>query len=208
MRGDHIKLTFLGESAIGKTSIANRLVHNKFTENYDNTIGASYMILKLNDLIFDIWDTAGQERYLSLVQFYYRDTDIFLLIFDVTQLYTIDRLKHYAEKILQEMKTDFKVVIIGNKIDLINDIEMEKIDKLIKNKMSILESSNITVKYLYVSTKTGKNFSEISNVLKIYGNQLKEMKCKNFSNIINKNNGSEKIINLDQSKGTSYFYYC
>src|SRR4029079_9407671 len=121
MRGDHIKLTFLGESATGKTSIARRLVHNKFSESYDNTIGASFMLFKFNDLIYDIWDTAGQERYLSLVQLYYRDTDIFLLVFDVTQLTTLDRLTYYMEKIIQDVTTNYRILIIGNKIDLIDE---------------------------------------------------------------------------------------
>ena len=135
MKSDRIKLTFLGESTTGKTSIAHRLVTDRFSEIYENTIGASFMPLRLNDLAYDIWDTAGQERYMSLVQLYYRDTDVFLLVFDVTQLTTLERINYYIDKIQNDVANEFKILIIGNKIDLSQELEINVINKMVINKI-------------------------------------------------------------------------
>ena len=37
------KVVLLGDSAVGKSSIAQRYVKNNFSENYDVTIGGAYM---------------------------------------------------------------------------------------------------------------------------------------------------------------------
>ena len=37
------KVVLLGDSAVGKSSIAQRYVKNSFSENYDVTIGGAYM---------------------------------------------------------------------------------------------------------------------------------------------------------------------
>jgi GTPase SAR1 family protein len=41
---------------------------------------------KLGDkrVAMDIWDTAGQERYRSLLVMYYKNSDVIVIVFDVT----------------------------------------------------------------------------------------------------------------------------
>jgi len=33
----------------------------------------------------DIWDTAGQEKYRSLLVLYYKNSDVIIMVFDVTR---------------------------------------------------------------------------------------------------------------------------
>ena len=57
----------LGDTAVGKTCLSNRLVNNTFYEFQEPTIGAAFLSYKIekNDykIKLDMWDTAGQERY-------------------------------------------------------------------------------------------------------------------------------------------------
>lgn len=69
---DGYKIVLTGMGTVGKTSITNRILRNKFSEFYNNTIGAAYGQCVKDGIKMDIWDTAGQERFKSLVSFYYR----------------------------------------------------------------------------------------------------------------------------------------
>jgi small GTP-binding protein len=61
------KMVLLGETSVGKSSLALRFSKGKYNENADTTIGAAYIThtLQLDNEIsvkFELWDTAGQER--------------------------------------------------------------------------------------------------------------------------------------------------
>lgn len=67
----NFKLCLLGESAVGKSSIALRFAQDVYDDYRESTIGAAFLtrVLTINDstaIKFEIWDTAGQERYRSL----------------------------------------------------------------------------------------------------------------------------------------------
>ena len=82
------KLVFLGDTAVGKTCLSNRLVNNTFYEFQEPTIGAAFLSYKIekNDCIIklDMWDTAGQERYKSLAPMYYRGAAGAIIVYDIT----------------------------------------------------------------------------------------------------------------------------
>lgn len=64
-RSTSYKLVLLGESAVGKSSIALRFVKSQFQEFQEATIGAAYLTqsIVVGDpqvtVKFEIWDTAG-----------------------------------------------------------------------------------------------------------------------------------------------------
>jgi len=64
------KLVLLGETAVGKSSVALRFARDQFLEYQESTIGAAFLtqsvVVDGNPVKFEIWDTAGQERYHSL----------------------------------------------------------------------------------------------------------------------------------------------
>ena len=72
------KVVLLGDSGVGKSSIATRFSKDTFKEDYEVTIGGSYFqsqvaissgaIVKLH-----IWDTGGAERFRSMAHIYYKD---------------------------------------------------------------------------------------------------------------------------------------
>jgi small GTP-binding protein len=118
-RSSEYKLVLFGNTMVGKTTIANRFIYNHFKENVGTTIGAAYGRVVKEDIPLGIWDTAGQERYLSLVGFYHRGADIILMVYDVNDESTIDRLDFYFDKL--DDIDDYRLFVIGNKMDLISD---------------------------------------------------------------------------------------
>ena len=83
------KVVFLGESSVGKTSIITRYTTGQFLRD-NATIGVAFISrqLKLSSehtVQLEIWDTAGQERYRSLNAMYYRNTDVAIIVFDLSK---------------------------------------------------------------------------------------------------------------------------
>lgn len=58
-----VKIVFLGDMAVGKTSIINRCIRNTFNDLHTPTVGVGYeqMYVKVNEKTIrtEIWDTAG-----------------------------------------------------------------------------------------------------------------------------------------------------
>jgi len=120
-----LKVIILGDSGVGKTSLMNRYVNKKFTNQYKATIGADFVT---KDVVVDdklvtmqIWDTAGQERFQSLGVAFYRGADCCVLVYDVTAPTTFKSLDSWRDEFLIQASPrepeNFPFIVIGNKID-------------------------------------------------------------------------------------------
>uniref|UniRef100_A0A8C8ZPE0 Ras-related protein Rab-24 n=1 Tax=Prolemur simus TaxID=1328070 RepID=A0A8C8ZPE0_PROSS len=72
-----VKVVMLGKEYVGKTSLVERYVHDRFLVGpYQNTIGAAFVakVMSVGDrtVTLGIWDTAGSERYEAMSRIYYR----------------------------------------------------------------------------------------------------------------------------------------
>ncbi|ODQ81143.1 hypothetical protein BABINDRAFT_160543 [Babjeviella inositovora NRRL Y-12698] len=117
------KLVLLGESAVGKSSIVHRFVKDSFDDLRESTIGAAFLTqtIKLaNDTTvkFEIWDTAGQERYKSLAPMYYRNANCAVVVYDITQLASLERAKNWIKELQRQANADITIALTGNKLDL------------------------------------------------------------------------------------------
>jgi Ras-related protein Rab-7A len=119
------KVVVLGDSGVGKTSLINRYVYQKFSMRYMATIGSDFHAKELTvddrSICMQIWDTAGQERFQSLSSAYYRGSDAALLTFDVTAEDSFNNLQTWMnEFLIQAQPRDvdkFPIVLMGNKVD-------------------------------------------------------------------------------------------
>ena len=99
---DSIKVVLVGSCGCGKTSIITRLVSNTFSEEYISTEGGAYNQVDFTysefgnkTLNMEVWDTAGQEKYRSLTKIFYKDADIAILVYDITNPESFKELKEY-----------------------------------------------------------------------------------------------------------------
>ncbi|KAI9202083.1 ras family-domain-containing protein [Polychytrium aggregatum] len=121
-----LKVIILGDSGVGKTSLMNQYVNQRFSNQYKATIGADFLVkdVLVDDRIvtMQIWDTAGQERFQSLGVAFYRGADCCILVHDVNNHKSFENLESWrSEFLLQASPRDpenFPFVVLGNKIDL------------------------------------------------------------------------------------------
>ena len=74
-----------------------------------------------------IVDTGGKEQHSSLNKSYYTNADCALLVFDVTNRDSFDKIKdYYLGQIQDNCKEDIEVILLGNKVDLKNDRQISK----------------------------------------------------------------------------------
>ena len=65
-----------------------------------------------------IWDTAGQEQYKSLTRNFFHSAEGILLIYDITNLDSFEKVKTWINCIQDNASENIKVVLIGSKCDL------------------------------------------------------------------------------------------
>ena len=171
---EKIKVVLVGEASVGKTSIIQRYIDNSFSENNSSTIGLSYVSKKLSidkkNFRLDIWDTAGQERYRALTKVFFVDSQICLLVFDITKKQTFEDIKNFWIKELENVSnTNIILGLVGNKCDLSDNEEI--IDSEIIN-----YAQTINAQYFKVSALAGIGINELfEDVTKSY-HELKEKK--------------------------------
>ncbi len=193
----NFKVIIIGDSGVGKSSIISRACKNKFEENYQATVGFEFLLLYyiVNDakIKLQIWDTCGQEMYRSLVQGFYRNTSLAILVYDISNKSSYDNLDNWLKDIRSRLDPEVPIIIVGNKYDLENErkILLKDAQEFSKNnrtkfftECSAKTAYNIenifleAAKFLYtVSKESGKD--KASNKLKIGNNEQlpKNKKC-------------------------------
>jgi len=123
------KVILLGESGVGKTSLLARFINNTYNDIITSITGASYAGKTMcfdefqgKRIKFEIWDTAGQERYRALTKIFYKDADVVILGYDITnersfeeiQKYWYNEIKQNCSKNLSKKKYIFNNFNISN----------------------------------------------------------------------------------------------
>lgn len=95
----HPKIILLGDMSkyitiddiigVGKTAILQTLVNGQFPQKVVSTMGACFQrhtcrAQNGREVSMDIWDTAGQEKYRSLLTMYYKNSDVIIMVFDLS----------------------------------------------------------------------------------------------------------------------------
>ena len=115
------KIIFCGDAGVGKTSIINSIMGQKFIEDYEPSIGVDFFsktIRYKNRLIkLQIWDSAGQEKFKSLIPNYIRGSSLIFLIYDVSNKISYEHIPEWI-KFITNIDNKGIIVLVGNKIDL------------------------------------------------------------------------------------------
>lgn len=116
------KLVFLGDQAVGKTSIITRFMYDTFDYNYQATIGIDFLsktvYIDQRTIRLQLWDTAGQERFRSLIPSYIRDSSAAVVVYDITNRSSFVNTEKWVEDIRAERGPDVAIALVGNKKDL------------------------------------------------------------------------------------------
>ena len=115
------KIILLGDT-VGKTRLRFLFTEGILPESDIPTIGLDLGI-KLVDygpkqIKMRIFDASGSERFESIVREYIKSTLGVMLVYDITDRRTFDRLTRHITNISKYAPIGVPVVLVGNKIDL------------------------------------------------------------------------------------------
>lgn len=150
------RIVFVGLAGVGKSSLFERLYHDRYTEEQMSTLGAifSKMFANHNAItrhydvdtcrsVLHIWDTAGQERYAGLVPMYYNGAQIVIVVHDGSAT-SLEYAQIMIDRILAGAHGEAPQILIWqNKVDI--------------NGRSDHAFAGVTVPTVHVSAKTGEN---------------------------------------------------
>ncbi|XP_059568994.1 ras-related protein Rab-24 isoform X2 [Alligator mississippiensis] len=96
------KVVLLGKEYVGKTSLVERYVHQRFLVGpYQN-------------------DTAGSERYEAMSRIYYRGARAAIVCYDLTDGSSFERAKFWVNE-LQTFEENCRIYLCGTKSDLLEE---------------------------------------------------------------------------------------
>lgn len=188
-----VKLVVLGDSGVGKTNLIKRFINDEFSFESKATIGVEFINknYRINKEIFkiEIWDTAGQERYKSITAAYYKGAKGALIVYDVTSKSSFNNLDKWIKEIKERGDNNVKLMIAGNKVDLMEEREVqteEAMDKAKEMEVPVMETSAL----------------DSTNVKKAFEYLLKEM-YKDILEKINKDKGNTDFDNKEKGDGVN-----
>ena len=118
------KVIVIGDTNVGKSSIAHHAIYGKF-EEHEPTVGYENLFfkIKINDtpMKLDIWDTCGQELYHSLISTYFKDSKIAILVYSIDNKESFEHLEKLMDDIKKNADKDIRILLVGNKLDKIED---------------------------------------------------------------------------------------
>ena len=135
-----LKIMIIGTSGAGKTSFAQRWTKGIFSQDYKATIisdlGFKVINYKKNLYRIQLWDIGGQDKSASMAKIFARDSHGCIVITDLNINETPIEIFKWKEIISEEASfidnDKIPFILIGNKIDLIEEKEKDNVDKRTK----------------------------------------------------------------------------
>ena len=123
------KILIIGDSAVGKTSLLNRIVGDVFNPYELSTVGANYQLItrKIDGkrIEIQVWDTAGQEKFRSLSPIYFRNAIGAIAVYDQTSKQSYENLEMWLKMFTDIVGDGAIIAIAANKSDLIDAIQVD-----------------------------------------------------------------------------------
>lgn len=149
------KIILLGEKGVGKTSLIDRYVSNKFHNFENDDIGDAvktkrYEVDKNLTAELSIHDTTEVENLGKYPREYFNDAHGAILVFNLTDPNSFERMSYWKEELDSKAPGDVVICYLGNQAD-----------KTADRKVNLEDIKNVTQDNLYydVSAKTGNNVS-------------------------------------------------
>ena len=159
------KVMLLGEIGVGKTSIAQRLVFDRFDFNYKPTIGVDVYRYDVplspgkSPMSLILWDTDGNFGETIFKHIYIKEASAAMIVGDISRAQTLDTMIRLAEN-FREALPGRHVSFVLNKIDLLETSDAADVPQ---------GFCRFGTEPVLTSAKTGKNiesaFIEIADAI-------------------------------------------
>lgn len=145
-KSNEIKVVFVGDGGVGKTTYLNQMLSRNFEKKYIPTIGADVHPIDKRyngtKYKFNVWDCAGQENLGGFKEGYFIGSNNFVVFYDGTSQIS---KKHAMEKWTRDIKRvneDANILYVCTKSDLPRKVRTSP-------------------HHIYISTKNKHNLEEV-----------------------------------------------
>ena len=191
---NRIKIILAGESLVGKTSLIKQYIQKEFLEDNVITTSADKITKTIETknntkYILEIWDTAGNKEYKATNKIFMRNSQIAILVYDITKKESFDELENSYNQILNVNKNNNIVfAVAGNKTDLYEE-------QIIFPEEGIQFANKINAIFKETSAKDYESVNELfEDVIEKYDLMMIENKNK-----INGDDEENKSVSLSQT---------
>ena len=203
-----LKYIIIGDSAVGKSNMLLRYIHDRFNEEFHSTIGVEFGAknIQIDGKVFriQIWDTAGQETFRSITRAYYKNSVCAFVVYDISNRATFDNIKSWVEDCKRLSPKSVLMILVGNKTDL------EERREVSYNEGSIFAQKNGML-FFECSAKTGNNVEKIfmESTQEIYSRIKKGFyDLENENCIIKRGTDSDNITLSKENQNTNGGFCC
>lgn len=192
------KILFLGQGAVGKTSLIRMLIDSTFNLYEQETKGIQIKSWKQKntDIKINVWDFGGQEIMYATHQFFLTKRSLYILVWEARKGDKINQIDYWL-RIISTFGENSPIIIVMNKIDE-NNQELDRkgiIRKYPTNKISFVSTS----------CKTGIGISELRDLIIKEIEKLEHVKDLLFKNWLDVKDALEKLT--EEQNFIEYDYY-
>ncbi len=155
------KIVILGDSGVGKSTLLTYHTTEIFKRIYDPTIGVEFdskiITVDKQRVKVHYWDTSGNPSYHPATYSYFKNTRVFILIFNLTNRASLDNAENIWLPLIKSASNNpnnVKIILVGTQSDY------KKYAENIQETAQAF-SHKINAPYLEVSALTGKNVEEL-----------------------------------------------
>ncbi len=157
-----VKVSLVGDGAVGKTAITQSLTTGEFTASYKMTIGLNIAVHKREkngtQVHFALWDLGGQPRFNVVRAQFYNGSKIIIFVYDITNKGSFENLPNWLKEVNKHCRTPYTGFLVGNKIDLSEF-------RIIKFETAKEYAESLELEYIETSAREGIGISELIELL-------------------------------------------
>ena len=173
------KIIVIGAPAVGKTSLIKKYTTGSFQKDYISTLGTQFSKyeeeIEGEKVELFIWDIAGQKTFDVMRRKFYTGSSGAIVVFSHSpnQAESFNRLEGWLDE-LKEHCGSIPLVLFGNKIDLVDNSELNVNNNIITSDTNVeaFKMKHNILGYYKTSALTGEGVTESFRVLvqKLYSN--------------------------------------
>lgn len=154
------KMCIFGDGGVGKTTLVNRYISGKYSEDFRMTIGVDFYTKSIEiegtRVNLQIWDFAGEQQFKNLLPNYVTGATGGIYMYDISRFYSLTHLEEWINllnKAPDRQGESLPILLVGGKKDLASigkRVVEEDYASAIGKKFGVFD-------FIECSSKTGEN---------------------------------------------------
>ena len=119
------KMCIFGDGGVGKTTLINRYISGKYSEDFKMTIGVDFYTKNIEieeiNVNLQIWDFAGERQFKNLLPNYVIGASGGIFLYDISRFYSLIHLEDWLNvlnKAPDYREHRMPILLVGSKSDL------------------------------------------------------------------------------------------